>query len=657
MQQTLMSSLLFMSLQRFAAADTSCQSSTNPVIGFLKDFGLDQAVRDAFEEGVLVLLVFGAASLMLAQYRRRTSSKSKAPQKTKVTSHVLQTPPSNRAGAGADGARSCSARMAAAASGGRPEAAPATRRATVAHPAKSSHSEGDTLVRAVKAGNAVYLPELLDKALARSSAATSPEHSQGTAEEVATALLHSALRACAANYCFGDAIAAYEHMAGRIGSGSSGVWSVLLYCIVEARSYDNFQQVFENLRKQGALSEHDFVNMVRCYIATQDAKGLRKALATLCASSQFVDCYTWNRALASCVGSESALLMSEALVDSGICLEGLDAVGYNTLMKYNAHAGKFSRCFELHKEMLAKGLQASEVTFGILLDACVAAKDLDASKKVFDDLCSSAVRLNVVHCTTFIKSLLAAGDFDGAATVLKEMSTSSGVKPDLITYSTVIKAYADAGHVQPGLKILQEMIQDGVKSDEIVFNCLLAGCSVLPVKAADIMQTFETLIGLGMRPSTTTLSIMLKGLAQTQAWTESLRLLRDAPQTLRLEPETRLFVQLAQACVKVHATTEVVDIVEVMLEAVLRRRERIDPALVSRLLRSCTQNGEARLAAKLQEMAERAGVMSGPAAGATKPRPQQLKVSAAGSLTSSSSVSLRPPWKKASRINSSAVTE
>jgi len=662
-QQVLTFSLLFMSLQQFAVADTALQPSgevATPLISYFTELGVDQAVWDALHEGVLAIIVFGAASVMLAGYRSHTS-KSSPPKKPNVTCHVPQTPAPNRAGARADGARSCSSRMAAAS--GRPELEPAQRRPTIAYAAgKSSESVADALVKAVKAGKAAYLPQLLDKALTRSSAVAGPEHSQATAEEMATGLLHSALRACAANHCFGDAITAYQHMAGRIGGGSSGMWSVLLYCIVEARTYDLFQQVFENLCKQGKPSGHDFVNLVRCYISQHDAEGLRKALARLCASDHFIDSYTWNRALASCSASESVLPMSDTLVDSGICLEGLDAVGYNTLMKYNAHAGKYSRCFELHKEMLAKGLEASEVTFGILLDACVASKDLDFSKKVFDDLCSSEVRLNVVHCTTFIKSLLAANDFDGAATVLSEMATSSGVKPDLITYSTVIKAYADAGDVRGGLQILQQMMQGALKPDEILFNCLLAGCSVFPMKSDDIMQTFQTLMGFGMRPSTTTLSIVLKGLAQTQAWTVSLQLLKDAPQTLRVEPETRLFVQLAQACLKSRAAAEVVDIFDAMLEAVRRRHEQVDPALISRVLRSCTQSGENRLAAQLQEAAARAAVTAASPSWhaektsgtcTTKPRPQLVAASHPGSLTGSlsdsSSIGLRPPWMKANR--------
>merc|ERR1719478_1580927 len=192
-------------------------------------------------------------------------------------------------------------------------------------------------------------------------------------------------------------------------------------------------------------------------------------------------------------------------------------------MKYNARAGRLPRCFELREEMFAKGLEPSEVTFGILLDACVGARELDYARKVFDDLCSSGLQLNVVHCTTFIKGLVGAGKLDEAAGVLREMAHSSGVKPDLITYSTIVKAYADIGDVASALKMLAQMLEEGVRPDEIIYNSVLTGCCVFPLKPAHVMRTFETLISLGLKPTTTTLSILLKALAHTQSWPASLQ--------------------------------------------------------------------------------------------------------------------------------------
>jgi len=242
------------------------------------------------------------------------------------------------------------------------------------------------------------------------------------------------------------------------------------------------------------------------------------------------------------------------------------------------------------------------------------------------------------------------------------MSTSSGVKPDLITYSTVVKAFSDAGDVRAALKLLQEMIADGVRADEIIFNSVLTGCTVFPIKSTQVMQTFEALIKLGMRPTTTTLSILLKAMAYTESWATSLQVLQDAPRTLKLEPETRLYVQLCQACVKARASKEVLEVFDAMLVALKARKERVDPAFVSRLLRSCVLSGDQQVAADLREAAVRAGIAIEPqiermmSTAVTKKITRQsfaqpAEASPAGSLTGSLSCStaMHPPWAKPSK--------
>jgi len=247
----------------------------------------------------------------------------------------------------------------------------------------------------------------------------------------------------------------------------------------------------------------------------------------------------------------------------------------------------------------------SEVTFGTLLDACVRAKELDRAREVFGDLCASGVQLNVVHCTTFIKVLTAAGQLDEAAGVLEEMVRSPGVKPDLITYSTLVKAYSENGDVSSALKMLESMIKQGVRADGIIFNSVLSSCYVFPLKASEVMHTFEALIGYGMTPDSTTLSILLKGLALSEAWSISLQILKDAPKKFGCEPEERLYAQLTQACVKSREPRAAIEAFGSMLEAAQCRRKPVDAVAVSRIIRNCVVGGQVGVAAEMQAMAQK----------------------------------------------------
>jgi pentatricopeptide repeat domain-containing protein 1 len=320
-----------------------------------------------------------------------------------------------------------------------------------------------------------------------------------------------------------------------------------------------------------------------------------------------------NRALAAC-SSATARDIAEELVSSGICVEGLDSVGYNSLMKCNARAGRLDRCFQLRAEMLAKGTELSEVTYGILLDACVGAEKLDHARKIFDDLCGSGFQLNVVHCTTFIKALVGAGQVDEASRVLQGMACSKRAKPDLITYSTIVKAHAEKGNVSSALQVLEDMIQAGVNPDEIIFNSVLSACSIFPMKSTHLLSTFETLVTKGMRPTTTTLSIFLKGLILADAYELSLQVLDEATAKFGIAVEIRLYMQLARACIKARSGKALLKTFNSMLTAAKARGLKIESSDVSILLRNCALGGQLQIAADLQRVAQASGITIEPQA-------------------------------------------
>lgn len=580
--------------------------------GFFTDMSLDAAMWDAFAEAILALTVFGAASWMMRTYRGKTS-KTAAPSKSKASLHA------NAPWAGKKTARNCTDMASGRAE--RREGVPAPGPVSSSQTASkefSKISEADAVASAVRAGKASQLPQILDAALARALA----QGKHGTEQDVSSQLLLTALRSCAAVRRFDEGILAYDHLAGRIGGGSAGLWSVLLYSVVEAGAFKRCKYVFENLIKNTSPSGHDFVNMVKCHVGQHDVAGLREMLGSLRRLGHSIDAYSLNRSLAACSASDSVLDLADELAGAGVCTEGIDAVGYNTLMKYNARAGRISRCFQLRTEMSAHGIQASEVTFGILLDACVSAQELDRAREVFNDLCASGLQLNVVHCTSFMKVLVSARRLDEAAGVLREMVRSPGVKPDLITYSTLVKAYAEGGHVSSALKVLELMLSEGVKADEIIFNTVLSCCSTFPMKSSLVMYNFETLIRHGMKPTTTTLSILLKSLAHTDAWSMSLQVLQDSPRRFGLEPELRLYAQLVQACIKAHQAKAAPEVFEAMLKAARRHGQTVNSAdivgagrrqcnavtpadSINRCLRSCMLANEHDVAAQFWRILQR----------------------------------------------------
>merc|ERR1719426_214752 len=61
--------------------------------------------------------------------------------------------------------------------------------------------------------------------------------------------------------------------------------------------------------------------------------------------------------------------------------------------------------------------------------------------------------------------------------ILEDMKTHS-IKPNVITYSTMLKGHCQNGDIQTGFAILDQMKKDAnLKPDEIMYNSLLDGCA------------------------------------------------------------------------------------------------------------------------------------------------------------------------------------
>lgn len=56
------------------------------------------------------------------------------------------------------------------------------------------------------------------------------------------------------------------------------------------------------------------------------------------------------------------------------------------------------------------------------------------------------------------------------------MKDTNDTKPDLITYSTLIKGFCRDKNIESAFKILNEMKKCGILPDEVLFNSLLDGC-------------------------------------------------------------------------------------------------------------------------------------------------------------------------------------
>jgi pentatricopeptide repeat protein len=150
--------------------------------------------------------------------------------------------------------------------------------------------------------------------------------------------------------------------------------------------------------------------------------------------------------------------------------------------------------------------------------------------------------------------------------LLGELSSDSDVQPDIIVFYTLMRAFTDHADMKAAMRVYEQMTQHGLRPDEFVFNALINGCAIdEKVTVDDFNVLMDKLLSDGLKPTTTTLSIMLKALARCGSWDEALELLESAPARFNARVETRLYVQLAQAAIKANCRGHALKIHDAMV--------------------------------------------------------------------------------------------
>jgi len=189
----------------------------------------------------------------------------------------------------------------------------------------------------------------------------------------------------------------------------------------------------------------------------------------------------------------------------------VDVVSYNTAIKGFAQAGLLPRCFDCLYLMRSHGLEPDDVTFGSLLDMCIAGNDMDSANQVVQLLVEGDRPVDTVMCTLFIKGLVRAQKLPQALALYDEMKRRNDTvaKPDIVTYSVLIKAFVDTHDLEKALLMVEDMTNAGHKPDDIILTHLLEGCRYVGNHALG-KQLFTDLLNAGVKPSDFTLISMVK---------------------------------------------------------------------------------------------------------------------------------------------------
>jgi len=321
------------------------------------------------------------------------------------------------------------------------------------------------------------------------------------------------------------------------------------------------------------LEPQDYILLFRTYAATNDIQAAETTFRLLGEKSSPL---MLNLALLACTRSqqpERAMhLLQEAhgLEDArGTAVREhiVDVVSYNTVIKGFAAVGTVARCFECLDKMAQHGVQPDDVTYCTLMDMCITSGDMNAGSESVQHFLNAERPLDTVTCTLFMKAFVRAQQLPKAMELYKDMKLRSfnGTRPDVITYSILIKANVDQHDLQRALLLLEDMLEAKLFPDDIILTHLLEGCRYAG-KLALAKKLFQDIVAAGVKPSAFTLMAMIKVHGRCGTHCEARQLIKNSAEHLGLKPTVMHYTCLMSGCLRSKCYDQAWEAYELMIE-------------------------------------------------------------------------------------------
>ena len=139
-------------------------------------------------------------------------------------------------------------------------------------------------------------------------------------------------------------------------------------------------------------------------------------------------------------------------------------------------ASRLTRAKRVLEEMRSYGVPTTVVTFNTLIDACVrAGEPTEQMFGILSNLISAGHRPDVVTYTTLLKHFSREGDVVASRWLMREMETDTSVSVDLSAFNALVDAFSRKGLTREATDTVARMKKLGHMPDAATYGALLDG--------------------------------------------------------------------------------------------------------------------------------------------------------------------------------------
>uniref|UniRef100_A0A2N9I9B6 Pentacotripeptide-repeat region of PRORP domain-containing protein n=1 Tax=Fagus sylvatica TaxID=28930 RepID=A0A2N9I9B6_FAGSY len=149
-------------------------------------------------------------------------------------------------------------------------------------------------------------------------------------------------------------------------------------------------------------------------------------------------------------------------------------VPWNAILSGCIHNGLAREGIEFFKQMLMDTVQPNDATLNSLLPAYSILADLQQATNIHSYLVRSGFLSSIEVATGLIDIYSKCGSLESAYKVFSGVPEKG---KDIVLWSVIIASYGVHGHGEIAISLFNQMIQSGVKPNEVTFTSVLHACS------------------------------------------------------------------------------------------------------------------------------------------------------------------------------------
>ncbi|ERN17218.1 hypothetical protein AMTR_s00044p00169670 [Amborella trichopoda] len=246
-------------------------------------------------------------------------------------------------------------------------------------------------------------------------------------------------------------------------------WNSIITGLVQNEHYIEALLFFNHMQKDGIeADEVTMVNLLQVIKRFGDSKKCKSIHSVIIRRGLEVNMLLSNSvmdAYAKCGSLELAWRLFTKTNDR-------DLVSWSTIIANFSDCGRHKEALSLFREMYISQEKPNSVTMLSILDSCASLAALLGGKWAHGLVIRNRLEREVTVSTSLVNMYAKCGD-----TVMARRVFDSSPNKNVVTWSSMIGAYGMNGHARAALELFKEMESYNMKPNEITYLSVLSACS------------------------------------------------------------------------------------------------------------------------------------------------------------------------------------